>query len=110
MIKLNGLDSRPEPIEEGNKEEQMRLPTFRRLFGIAIGNSLGKSAEEAMDIIGLLTKLRATGDEIEFEDAEFKILKTNVFENQARILAVLHGQMCLLIQKAEKESRQKKDK
>jgi hypothetical protein len=106
MKTLKGLNSRPEILEENPTKEMIDdTPTFRRLFKIVIGNSLAKSGEQAVDCVQIAMKLRIDADQIELEDAQFKIIKDKVDDNPTKMPAIFQGQMRMLLDKCEKDDK-----
>lgn len=90
MIKITGLDERPDKIDPSSPEVLM---TFRRFYGMVVGNSIGKSGVESLDVVSITSKLNNEGDSVELEDAEFRILFAKVSENQIKLPSQIHGQM-----------------
>jgi hypothetical protein len=100
MKKITGLNQKISPIVEEAAEQ---MPTYRRLYRMAVGGSLGKSGEEAIDLFQLGLKLRQEEDTITLEDAEFKLLKEAVSKNggQQPFVAHIHGQMMIRLREDE---------
>ena len=105
MKKLRGLDDRPQPLEKDtSKEVREQIPKFRRLYKMAVGNAMGRDAENAIELYQVGLKLRIDSDTIELEDAEFKLLKEKVEGNDAKFASTIHAQMILRIREDEKVS------
>lgn len=105
MVKITRLDDRPDKIDPTSPET---LPTFRRFYGLAVGNSLGKNAMESLDIVSITCKLNTGGDSVELEEAEFRVLLAKVVENQIKLPGQIHGQMYSRLLADEKTSQAKK--
>lgn len=106
MIKVRGLNARPDKIDPDSPEV---LPQFRRLYGMAVGNSMARSGNEAIEIVGIVSKLGGKEDDLDLEDAEFNVLMKKVGANEARIPAQLHGQMYKRLQDDEKAAGETKE-
>lgn len=92
MIKLYGLDDKIPPLDvDASNEIVAQMPTYRRIFRMALGNARAKSGDEAVDCMKLALKLSTTENELMIEDAEFKLLKEKVAENSANLTALFHG-------------------
>jgi len=99
MKTIDKLDDTPEPIEA--LPQGVKLPTYRQLFKAAIGNALGKSSEEAIELFHVGVKVKDAKDELVLEDAEFKLLKEKCEANPAQWTAHFHAQVVLKLKKSE---------
>lgn len=107
MKKLTGLDEKIINLEEGDIAPE-RLPSYRTLLKIILNKQIAKSAEESLDVNQILLKLRQVEPDIEFENAEFRIIKEKVGENQAKMFQGPHGQVLAWLDKCDKASDEKK--
>ena len=106
MIKVRGLNAQPEKIDPSSPDV---LPTFRKLYAMAVGNSMARSGNEAIEIVAIVSKLAGKEDELDLEDAEFSVLMQKVGTNEARILAQLHGQMYKRLKEDQRATEQEKE-
>lgn len=105
MKKIKGLEDKLSPIEELPKGVDVKLPTYRAMFKAAVGNSLGKSGEESIDLYQVGMKLKIEGDSIDLEDAEFKLLREACEKNPAQWTAHYHAQVLMKLKEAEIEKK-----
>jgi len=105
MKTLKGLNSKPEVLDDNpNPELSKDIPTYRRLFKMVVGNSVAADkSEQAVDMVQIAMKLRIDEDSIPLEDAQFKILREKVIENQVKLTALFQGQLINLLDAADKE-------
>jgi hypothetical protein len=101
MKKLTGLNEKVSPISDDDPRAGDIMPTFRRIYRMAIGNSLAKSGDEAIDLFQLGLKLRQEENEISLEDAEFRLLKESLARNAGQLVAHIQGQALLRLKTAE---------
>lgn len=106
MKKLNNIDDKILNLEDVQINES-QLPTFRTLIKYMLNKQVAKNAEEALDVNQILLKLRQAESDLEFENAEFKIIKEKCGENQAKLFQASHGQIVAYLAKCEKESEKK---
>lgn len=107
MKKLMAIDKTIELLDGNEVNPSMKLPTFRFLIQTVLNNQVPKNGEESLDINQVLLKLRQVEPDIELENAEFKILKEKVGENQAKMFQGPHGQLLAYLNACEKESEKK---
>ena len=107
MKKVKGLEEKLSPLEEIPKGVDAKLPTYRLMYKAAVGGMLGKSGEDAVDHYQLGLKLKLEGNEIDLEDAEFKLLQAACNENPAKWTAHYHAQVILKIKDSEKPEPKK---
>lgn len=107
MKRLTGLDDKIVNLEAGEVPAD-QLPSYRNLLKTILNRQVAKNAEEALDVNQILLKLRLVESDIEFENAEFKLIKDKVNENQAKMFQGPHGQMVAYLEKCEKASEEKK--
>jgi len=107
MKKLTNLDGRIEVLDDRTNVDEKGLPTFRSLLRMILNNQVPKNAEESLDVNQILLKLRQVETELEFENAEFKLLYDKTGENQAKMLQQFHGQLLAYLKSCEKESEKK---
>ena len=107
---LKGLNNKPEILEENPTAEMTKdVPTYRRLFKMVVGNSIAKEkTEEAVDMVQVAMKLRIDEDTIPLEDAQFKILREKVIDNDVKLTALFQGQMIILLDEAKKSNKEPK--
>ena len=108
MKKLTAIDTPIEILDGNDPNPNMKLPTFRALIKIILNNQVPKNQEESLDVNQILLKLRLHDVEIEFENAEFKLLKDKVGENQAKMFQGPHGQLMAYLVACDKASDEKK--
>jgi len=109
MKTLKGLDEKLSTIEEIPAGVDAKLPTYRLMYKAAVGGSLAKSGDEAVEHYQLGLKLRIEGNEIDLEDAEFKLLKAAVEKNPSQWNAHFHAQVVLKIKDSEKSAPKLKE-
>lgn len=101
MKTLKDLDAKPEPMQEDTPAEIIAtFPTYRKLMKSAVGTTVAKSGEEAIDLVQLGLKLKIDGD-VSIEDAEFKLLKEKCEANPMKWESHYHGQILLKLREAE---------
>lgn len=107
MKTLKGLNSKPETLDENPTSELMKdIPTYRRLFKMVVGNSMAtEKTEQAVDMVQIAMKLRIEDDSIPLEDAQFKLLREKVIDNQIRLTALFQGQMISLLDACKEEPK-----
>lgn len=117
MKTLKGLNTKPEILDDKPTPELLKdIPTYRRLFKMVVGNSVASDkTEQAVDMVQIAMKLRIDEDSIPLEDAQFKLLREKVVENNIKLTALFQGQMLMLMDKCKKECEEaeeqaKKDK
>ena len=98
MKKIVGLEEKVKSFDEKDSV----LQPFKEFFQAAVKFSVKKSGEEAVDLFEINLKLKAAKDEVELEDAQFKILKTCCNENPVGWPSVIHGQLYKKLQESEK--------
>jgi hypothetical protein len=106
MKKLTGLDEKILNLEDGNVPEEA-LPSFRTLIKVMLNKQVAKNADESIDVNQILLKLRMVEPDIEFENAEFKLIKDKVGENQAKMFQGPHGQILAYLDRCDKASEKK---
>ena len=102
MKKVKGLDEKLSTVEDIPDGTNLKVPTYRMMFKSAVGGSLAKSGDDAIEHYQLGLKLRLDGNEIDLEDAEFKLLKGVVEKNPSQWAAHFHAQVVLKIKESEK--------
>lgn len=107
MKKLMAIDTQIELLDGSEANPNIKLPTIRSLIKIILSNQVPRNGEESLDINQVLLKLRQVELDIELENAEFKILKEKVGENQAKMFQGPHGQLLAYLNACEKESEKK---
>lgn len=107
MMTLKELSKKPEILDDNPTPELMKdVPTYRRLFKMVVGNSMAtEKTEQAVDMVQIAMKLRIDEDSIPLEDAQFKLLREKVVENQVKMTALFQGQMINLLDECEKASK-----
>ena len=108
MKKLTGLDDKILDLEEGKAPQEM-LPSLRTLIKIMLNKQIAKSADESIDVNQILLKLRQVEPDIEFENAEFKLIREKVAENQAKMFQGPHGQVLAYLDECGKAPDKKAD-
>lgn len=104
MKKLTALDTQIEILDGTEPNPNIKLPTFRSLIKIILNNQVPKNAEESLDINQVLLKLRQVEPDLEFENAEFKLIYDKAGENQAKMFQSAHGQLIAYLKSCEKVS------
>jgi|WetSurMetagenome_2_1015567.scaffolds.fasta_scaffold1181253_1 hypothetical protein len=108
MKKLVKLDDKIEVAEELTEEQKKGLWTYRRMIQIVLNNCTPKNNEESMDIHQILLKFRMAEPEIDFEDAQFKIIWDKFDANiEGKTFQRFHGPTVFYLKQCEKSSEQK---
>lgn len=82
--------------------------SFQDVFRTIISLSIGKSAEQALEMFEIGLKLKNNKESnLELEDAEFKLLKEKVEANPNQQPAFFHAQLLLKLKEAENDSIKK---
>jgi hypothetical protein len=102
MKKLTGLDEKIINLEDVVIKET-DLPSLRYLIKIILNKQVAKDADEAIDVNQILLKLRMVEPDIEFENAEFKLIQDKVRENKAQLFQGPHGQLLAYLKKCDVE-------
>jgi len=105
MKTLKGIKAKPEPLDPEQKLDG--IPTYQTMMKYSVSMNLGKSAENSIECYQVGLKLKLDQDEIQLEDAEFKVLKEAVEANPMRYMAHFHGQLMLKIREWEKTGENK---
>lgn len=104
MKTIKGLLSKPVPtemqIEKGIKEVR---DTYRKMFKQAVEHTLGKSKENAIENYQLGLKLMQDQDEIQLEDAEFKLLKEACESNPLQWISHFQAQILIKLKESERK-------
>lgn len=107
MKKLTAVDTPIEILDGSEPNPKAKLPTMRGLLKIVLNNQVPKNQEESLDVNQILLKLRLVDSDIEFENAEFRLMKEKVAENQAKMFQGPHGQLMAYIVACEKADDKK---
>jgi hypothetical protein len=103
MKVIKNVDDKIESLIDDPTPEIMEMAdSYRRLIKVFVGNSIGSSGEEAVELVQIAFKMRQAQPDIELEDHEFTVLKKKVDENALKIPARFHGQLVLKLREAEK--------
>lgn len=100
MKTLTRLNDKLDPIFDEEKAGAS-MPTFRRLYRLALGNSMAKNPDEAVDLVQVGLKLKLEEDAVNLEDAEFALLKDAVTRNSQSMVAQLFGQLVIRLRDDE---------
>lgn len=87
MRKISELEKQIDPIDG---EVAADMPTLRKVIQLVISQSRTKTADDARRVARIVPKLK-TGNEAEFTDEEFKVLKDLVEGNQANLAGYIQG-------------------
>lgn len=103
MKKITGLDERLDHFDMIVPEKQRpQLPTFRNLFVNCLGAARPDNGAQAIESFKAATKiLRAEGDSVLLEDAEFKLLREKCEKNELAWQSYYLAQVILRIDQAE---------
>jgi hypothetical protein len=105
MRTIKNIDAQIEHFIDDNsfpEDQKKQIPTFRQMFKAAVGLSLSKDGEQAIDLYQLGLKLKISESDINLEDAEFKLLKEKCGENPAKWIGHFHGQVMQKLKDSEK--------
>lgn len=105
MKTLKGLNALPTYSEEHAEMVEMgrkiKMHPFKRMMRDAIATSLSKSLDDAEEREQVKLKLMLEDDEIQLEDAQFKILKEIVGANPCQWIQHYYEQVGKILKSAE---------
>lgn len=102
MKRITGIDERLVHFNaDVPKEEAAKLPTYRALFVTVLGTSQAKDPAEALMIFAAANRLKAPGDAMDLDDAEFNALREKCERNPVGWLAYYHAQVLLKLKASE---------
>lgn len=102
MKKIKDIDAKPEPMEDNVPTTVLeQIPTYRKMFQSAVGSSLSKSGDEAIELFEIGLKIKRASGEVILEDAEYEKLKSKCNDNQTNWTAHYHAQVMKKIKSAE---------
>jgi len=103
MKKLTKLDDKIEVAEELSEDQKKGLWSYRRMIQIVLNNCTPRNNEESMDIHQILLKLRMKEPDIEFEDAQFKLIWEKFDANgDGKNFQRFHGPTVFYLKQCEK--------
>lgn len=89
-------------IDDVSDQIKTNLPTYRTMFIISCSAALGKNRNETIDLFDLAMKIKKAPVDLELEDAEFKLLKSECDQNVGQWVAFLHAQLLRKLDISEK--------
>jgi hypothetical protein len=89
-------------------EVELDKSSFKDVFRTIISLSLGKSADQSLEMLELGMKIKHNKEaDLELEDAEFKLLKEKVEANLTQQPAFFHAQLLKKLKESENDSSKK---
>lgn len=102
MKVIKGVNEKLDLFSISEEGEQKDKASFKDMYRTVISLSLGNSGDQALEMFELGLKLKNTKtDDVELEDAEFKLLKEKVQENKLQQPAHFLGQLLKKLKAAE---------
>ena len=103
---IKGVNEKLDLFSISDEGEQKDKASFKDMYRTVISLSLGDSGEQALEMFELGLKLKNTkADDIEVEDAEFKLLKDKVQANKLQQPAHFLGQLLKKLKEAENDTK-----
>jgi hypothetical protein len=105
MKKIVGLEEKLQKLSDADKGDML---TYKEMFRNGVALSVTKAGPEAIELFSVALKLKSSGNEIDLEDAEFKLLHQKISENpgflnNAPWPAWVHGQLLVRLEQSEKK-------
>ena len=107
MKVIKGIDEKLELFSLTDEGEKKDKSSFKDMYRTIVSLSLGKSSEQALEMLELGMKIKGVEKDLELEDAEFKLLKSKVEDNMTQLPAYFHAQLLLKLKEAENDSSKK---
>lgn len=108
MKVIKGVNEKLELFTLTDEGEQKDKASFKDMYRTVVSLSLGNSGDQALEMFELGMKIKhAKSDDIELEDAEFKLLQDKVKENSLKQPAHFLGQLLSKLKQAENDSVKK---
>jgi len=105
---IKGVNEKLELFSLNEEGEQKDKASFKDMYRTVISLSMGNSGDQALEMFELGLKIKGNkSDELELEDAEFKLLKDKVQENKLQQPAHFLGQLLLKLKVAENDTVKK---
>lgn len=99
MKKIVGLDAQLEKLSENDRE----FDTFKNYFRGAVALGISKPGNDATDAFEVALLIKRAGNEVELEDAQFKLVRDRVSENPGQWVDWIKGQLIKKLDEAEKK-------
>lgn len=108
MKVIKGVNEKLDVFTLTDEGEQKDKATFKDMYRTIISLSLGNSGDQALEMFELGLKIKNTKEnDVELEDAEFKLLKDKVAENKLQQPAYFIGQLLSKLKQAEHDTVKK---